>query len=653
MDKLAPTLEKAPGGDRDSDGDFQEEQDSDDGDFVSPRGSTRRSRRAPATPPAPPTAAMLVGPPGSGKTAAIAACAAELGYQLIELHAGQQRTGKLLLGTLHEATQSHNVSATATRFDDPASASGALFASLPPRRRPDQFADGVIYTTTEDETPLEAAEALECNVADLVKQNVDRYPGLKPKSLLKAGTQLVYTPLVAAPAPPDDIPASGDVGEEVADPSAGAHSAAGAGGGIGLDASLIVIEDVDLAFESDHGYWRAIDSLITTTKKPIVFTTSCLPADRPVFRSPCRVLPFRPPTSATLLRHVRLVCLAEGLSVCSADLAKLIAFKNRDIRATLCALQSWSSHADAAERAPRFQDIAQDVAQPGGSILPTAVSRCGIDTEDPSEAPEKVARCVVELDGLAAMLDTLSFTDWGPLGPSDAVLDTSSSARLALSEQSREMGEAAATVCEACIGSTADQREVSIAEMLECMTETAEMEAEFWKERDSLGGQAEGGGAAAELCAPAASAECAADAMQLDGLPGSASVIGHLGALCQAHTLRTVEPVDIGTVAKHNFAALSKALGPAVTGSRDAVALDVLPTIRQILASEEGRRVDARRFYHYLSSLDIAERHFKLLADGFNSESRPNTSLSRAWSIAGLGTARFPCTCRVCTDNKR
>ncbi|RVE69410.1 hypothetical protein OJAV_G00077670 [Oryzias javanicus] len=52
---------------------------------------------------------LIVGPTGVGKTAAVYACAQELGFKVFEVNASSQRSGRLILSQLKEATQSHQV----------------------------------------------------------------------------------------------------------------------------------------------------------------------------------------------------------------------------------------------------------------------------------------------------------------------------------------------------------------------------------------------------------------------------------------------------------------------------------------------------------------------------------------------------------------
>ncbi|KPP79183.1 ATPase family AAA domain-containing protein 5-like [Scleropages formosus] len=52
---------------------------------------------------------LITGPPGVGKTAAVYACAQELGFKVFEVNASSQRSGRQILSQLKEATQSHQV----------------------------------------------------------------------------------------------------------------------------------------------------------------------------------------------------------------------------------------------------------------------------------------------------------------------------------------------------------------------------------------------------------------------------------------------------------------------------------------------------------------------------------------------------------------
>eukprot|EP00041_Stephanoeca_diplocostata_P036740 m.1352613 g.1352613 ORF g.1352613 m.1352613 type:complete len:1861 (+) comp24926_c0_seq2:287-5869(+) len=600
---------------------------------------------------------LLVGPPGSGKTAAVYACATELGYNVLELHAGQIRTGRVLLGTLAEATQSHQVTANAVAKDvssagsdagttaptsaksttllaesssgnapitvptanaarvptpslaDKPKPSGiaAMFLgakraasatsatadageanvhkpskaasskskackkankngptvtamgaspacskvvgvagrsippespavqkedgtqdglaraqdtarlgdadSGPPRRRGrgraspaargekrdpkrrgkregtsaraseqdsnqaptpatqrrgtsrlaakgastannDESEDhdgGVTYVTIKDnETPREIAKIIGCDCATLVAQNRKRYPGIRPGSKLRPGTTLTFHPDDEThQASDEEVEPSMDADVAAAVQAAGLDLSQFQGGGTAADggiaagiglslakASLILIEDVDVAFEEDTGYWKAIEQLMRTTKKPIVLTTSSVPTDVYLNRKRYRQLRFRRPLVSTLVRHAQLLMLAEGRPVCCRDLYKLVMHRDRDMRAVITALQLWTvgCRATAATDDHCFSDLVsvplslqsphwgQPLHQIRTELCDKAVAMCGKGNDDEiadastAEIPENpgeesedaTAAAVVCMDAMAMMLETLS-----------------------------------------------------------------------------------------------------------------------------------------------------------------------------------------------------------------------------------------------------
>ncbi|XP_063232870.1 uncharacterized protein LOC134536819 isoform X2 [Bacillus rossius redtenbacheri] len=79
--------------------------DSDGGSFAGDDDDNSGSEHGPS----PVNAAVLVGPAGSGKTAAVYAVAGELDCKVLEINASSKRTGKRVLSEFLEATQSHQV----------------------------------------------------------------------------------------------------------------------------------------------------------------------------------------------------------------------------------------------------------------------------------------------------------------------------------------------------------------------------------------------------------------------------------------------------------------------------------------------------------------------------------------------------------------
>ncbi|XP_014287518.1 enhanced level of genomic instability 1 [Halyomorpha halys] len=62
------------------------------------------------------TVALLSGPPGTGKTAAVYATAEEIGYHVLEINASYNRSGKRIFNEFSEAMQSHKVGVSKLNF---------------------------------------------------------------------------------------------------------------------------------------------------------------------------------------------------------------------------------------------------------------------------------------------------------------------------------------------------------------------------------------------------------------------------------------------------------------------------------------------------------------------------------------------------------
>jgi hypothetical protein len=73
---------------------------------------------------------MVTGPTGAGKTAAVYACASELGYRVLEMHAGMLRSGAAVKKELSEATKSKGFSLTAAPSLGAAGAAAATAKDL-------------------------------------------------------------------------------------------------------------------------------------------------------------------------------------------------------------------------------------------------------------------------------------------------------------------------------------------------------------------------------------------------------------------------------------------------------------------------------------------------------------------------------------------
>ena len=95
--------------------------------------------------------------------------------------------------------------------------------------------------------------------------------------------------------------------------------------------ALILFEDIDLVFgEADEGFYSAVNSLIATTKRPIILTTSKASfltmqdsAKSKVLKLLPQAFTFSPVKAETAARNLQLMALVEGFSI---DLSSLRTF---------------------------------------------------------------------------------------------------------------------------------------------------------------------------------------------------------------------------------------------------------------------------------------------------------------------------------------
>ncbi|XP_039596718.1 ATPase family AAA domain-containing protein 5 isoform X1 [Polypterus senegalus] len=283
---------------------------------------------------------LVTGPSGVGKTAAVYACAHELGFKVFEVNASSQRSGRQVLSQLKEATQSHQVDIQGVNTHKPAyfsnpsrSFSGS---STSPRkvnspkkvvssprnspqsnRRTGISKGGLAPTALEKFFKLGSRPAGKNEKIKSEREFKDKkqnHPKEKESSFekveaLKTGLSEIKSSVFEEP------------------------NKKGA-------TSLILFEEVDIIFDDDSGFWAAIKTFMATTKRPVILTTND-PYFSLKFDGCFEEVIFKMPDVSTVTTYLQLVCLAENLKTNVKDCATLLAWNNCDIRQSLLHLQFW------------------------------------------------------------------------------------------------------------------------------------------------------------------------------------------------------------------------------------------------------------------------------------------------------------------------
>ncbi|XP_068119325.1 ATPase family AAA domain-containing protein 5 isoform X2 [Hyperolius riggenbachi] len=260
---------------------------------------------------------LITGPPGVGKTAAVYACAQELGFKVFEVNASCQRSGRQILAQLKEATQSHQVDQQSVSAHKP-----CFFNSY--SKSPRKFSSPKKVVSSPRKPPLSP-------------RGSGGKKGLAPKSLAnffkatpKPKTEDKKNVANAAKGNSkvlNPLPLVSDKGtEETQRKSA---------------TSLILFEEVDVIFDEDSGFLSAIKTFMSTTKRPVIMTTSD-PMFTQIFDGAFEEITFHVPTVVNVASYLQVLCLVENLRTDTKDFITLLTSNKCDIRQSVLQLQFWA-----------------------------------------------------------------------------------------------------------------------------------------------------------------------------------------------------------------------------------------------------------------------------------------------------------------------
>ncbi|KAH6782670.1 hypothetical protein C2S51_007963 [Perilla frutescens var. frutescens] len=226
---------------------------------------------------------LVTGPVGSGKSAAIYACARDQGFQIIEINASDWRNGALVKQRFGEAVESHWLQRTVENGTNTDNKSLSKF-----------FKAVNADTQCSDDTVIE--------LIHLPDEEDSRDACSSPKKSVSAYKRTVNCQ-----------------------------------NGV---KTLILFEDVDATLSEDHGFITTIQQLAETAKRPMILTSN---SDNPALpKSLDRLeLSFSLPSVEELLGLVDMICAAEKANIHPYLLQRFVDYCQGDIRRTILLLQFW------------------------------------------------------------------------------------------------------------------------------------------------------------------------------------------------------------------------------------------------------------------------------------------------------------------------
>jgi hypothetical protein len=197
---------------------------------------------------------LIQGPHGSGKTAAVHAAAAELGWEIFEVNPGSKRSGAQLSAMVGEVGKNHMVGRSGHAGQE---------------------------STLTDKSQSERRNSSKTAKRNTLAAAFDRANGASSSkassSVSAGGNALAHNPFL------DDEygrAAEGDTGDsDRREPTFDGENFGFIANNHGKDThskdirqSFILFEEVDILYEEDQGFWPQVVELIATSKRPVIMT---------------------------------------------------------------------------------------------------------------------------------------------------------------------------------------------------------------------------------------------------------------------------------------------------------------------------------------------------------------------------------------------
>ncbi|XP_044104301.1 ATPase family AAA domain-containing protein 5 isoform X2 [Neovison vison] len=274
---------------------------------------------------------LITGPTGVGKTAAVYACAQELGFKIFEVNASSQRSGRQILSQLKEATQSHQVDKQGVNSQKP-----CFFNSYNLGKSPKKLSSPKKVLTSPRKLPPPSPQtnipkrtlppktlANYFKVSSKPKNNEEVVLLENNKGIKNSCEQKPITQTKSANTTKSNVKEFG--AEEPNRKNA---------------TSLILFEEVDVIFEEDAGFLNAIKTFMATTKRPVILTTSD-PTFSLMFDGCFEEINFTTPSLLNVASYLQMICLAENFRTNVKDFITLLTTNACDIRKSILYLQFW------------------------------------------------------------------------------------------------------------------------------------------------------------------------------------------------------------------------------------------------------------------------------------------------------------------------
>ncbi|KAM3069528.1 hypothetical protein ACMFMG_005633 [Clarireedia jacksonii] len=239
-------------------------------------------------------AVVMSGPHGCGKTATVYAVAKELGFEVFEINSSSRRSGKDVMERVGDMTRNHLVQGS--NSDQP-----PIVADVDEQRLSNAVADD-----------LKTGRQGTMNSFFKLKEPSQSKSTPKPKNLL-----------------PNPL-------KEVSGPKGPAKQ---------QKQSLILLEEIDVLYEEDRGFWQTIMLLIAQSKRPIIMTCNDESAVPLSALSLHAIIRFSSIPTDLAVDYMLLVAANEGHALRREAIKALYESRKLDFRGSMTDLDFWCQFA--------------------------------------------------------------------------------------------------------------------------------------------------------------------------------------------------------------------------------------------------------------------------------------------------------------------
>lgn len=242
-------------------------------------------------------AVVMSGPHGCGKSATVFAVAKELGFEVFEINPSSKRSGKEVMDKVGDMTRNHLVQ----------------------RSQKDKISTNV----DNDEERL----------FDTVVDDI------------KSGRQGAMNSFFKTKLPTHQGSKVNVVGTDVVKSQAGKDTVVPRGPPKHQKQSLILLEEVDVLYEEDRGFWQTIMLLISQSKRPIIMTCNDEAAVPIAALSLYAIIRFAAAPTDLAVDYMLLIAANEGHAIRREAVRALYESRGSDLRGSLTELEFWCQFA--------------------------------------------------------------------------------------------------------------------------------------------------------------------------------------------------------------------------------------------------------------------------------------------------------------------